>query len=221
MVKLLIVSVLLLVVTNLSFSAEAKSPERTLIPGLDYVKIQDGKPLEAANGKIVVEEFFNYACPVCDNFEPWFAPWVAKQPSWVKVVHVPAAFRSDFLPYAKAFYAAQALGLIDKTHEAVYDAIHLTHKLPGEGMRIDDKSIASFYAQYGVSAKTFLAEMQSAAVAGAVHRATEHLKQSKVMGTPSLLIDGRYLVRGRNFPDMLWIASALIEKEHQRLTASR
>ena len=215
------ISVLLLIVSILLFAADAESAERTLIPGLDYVKIPDGKPLKPAGGKVVVEEFFSYACPVCDNFEPWFAPWVAKQPAWVKVVYIPASFRPDFRTYAKAFYAAQAYGLVKKTHEAAYNAIHDTHTLPGEGMRINDKTIASFYAHYGVSAKQFLAKMHSAAVAREVREASDHLQKSKVTGTPSLLIDGRYLVRGRNFPDMLWIASALIDKEHKRPVANQ
>lgn len=217
MMKALVVSVLFVIAAIASFPSHAESSGRTLIAGLDYIKIEGGKPLDPADGKVVVEEFFNYACPVCDSFEPVFAPWAAKLPSWVTVVHIPAAFRPDFLPYAKAFYAAQELGLVGKTHQAVYDAIHVTHRLPGEGAHIDDKAIAAFYAHYGVSPAKFLATMHSAAVAGKVRRATEHLRQSKVTGTPALLIDGRYLVRGRNFSDVLWIANTLIEKEHKRM----
>ena len=206
---------LIIITPTTSFAAAG----RTLIPGLDYTLIKNGKPLHPAPGKVVVEEFFNYACPVCDNFEPLFAPWAAKLPSWVKVVHVPAAFRPDFVPYAKAFYAAKALGLVKKTHQAVYDAIHKSGTLPGEGERINDKTIAAFYAHYGVSAKKFLDTMHSAGVAKKVKAATEHLQKSKVMGTPSLLIDGRYLVRGRDFTDKLWIARTLIEQEHKRMAS--
>lgn len=221
MKKSFFASILLVVAVIACPLSNAESSGRTLIPGLDYIKIPGGKPLNPAKGKVVVEEFFNYACPVCYGFEPLFAPWAAKLPSWVKVVHVPAGFRPDFLPYAKAFYAAQALGLVDKTHQAVYNAIHLTHTLPGEGARNDDKAIADFYANYGVSAKKFLSTMHSAAVARKIRMASQHLKKSKVTGTPSLLIDGQYLVRGRDFNDMLWIANALIQKEHKRMAASR
>lgn len=203
-----------------SSTSYAESSGRTLVPGLDYTVIPNGKPLTPAKGKVVVEEFFNYACPACNAFEPLFAPWVAKLPSWVKVDYVPAAFRPAFVPYAKAFYAAQALGLVKKTQQAVYNAIHKTHKLPGEGMEIHDKTIAAFYAHYGVSAKTFLETMHSAAVARKLRLATRHLQQSKVMGTPSLLIDGRYLVRGRTYYGKLWIAHVLIEKVHKQMLSS-
>lgn len=213
--KTLFVSVLLAVMAIASSPLYAESSGRALIAGLDYIEIPNGAPLEPAEGKVVVEEFFNYACPACDSFEPLFAPWAAKQPAWVKVVHIPAAFRPDFLPYAKAYYAADALGLVDKTHEAVYDAIHQTHQLPGEGAKIDDKVIAAFYANYGVSAEKFLSTMQSFTIDLKVRKATEHLQHSKVSSTPSLLVDGKYLVRGRTYADMLWIAGALVQKAHE------
>ncbi|HKI74096.1 MAG TPA: thiol:disulfide interchange protein DsbA/DsbL, partial [Pseudomonadales bacterium] len=212
--KTLLLAILLAATAITSPASFAESSGRTLVPGIDYTEIENGKPLDPADGKVVVEEFFNYICPACDHFEPLFASWAARLPPWVKVAHVPAAFSAGFHEYAKAYYAADALGLVDKTHEAVYNAIHNTHKLPGEGQKVDDKAIAAFYANYGVSADKFLSTMNSFSVDSQVRRATDHLKACKVMSTPSLVIDGRYLVKGRNYNDMLWIARALIEKEH-------
>jgi thiol:disulfide interchange protein DsbA len=51
----------------------------------------------------------------------------------VKVVHIPATFRADFMQYAKAYYAAEALGIADKTHRDVYEAIHIKRTIPAEG----------------------------------------------------------------------------------------
>ena len=90
-------------------SAQAQAPAP--VAGRDYIEILNGRPLEpAADGVIVVEEFFNYICPACNSFEPTFVSWTSKLPSYVKVVHVPATFRADFIQYAKAYYAAEALG---------------------------------------------------------------------------------------------------------------
>ena len=92
---------------------QAQSP----VAGKDYTEIPNGRPLDPpAAGTIVVEEFFNYICPACNAFEPTFVAWQAKLPADVKVVHIPATFRADFMQYAKAYYAAEALGLVDKTH---------------------------------------------------------------------------------------------------------
>ncbi len=193
----------------------AHAATSTPVAGKDYIEIPDGQPLEPADGKVVVEEFFNYICPACNRFEPLFVAWQAKQPAYVKVVHVPAAFRPDFAEYARAFYAAKVLGLVGKTHEAIFDAIHRDHALPAEGDKPDERKIADFYAKYGVSADKFLATMDSFAVDMKVRQATEHLKRSQVLSTPSIVVDGRYLVKGGNYADMLRITSYLIEKEHR------
>ena len=55
--------------------------------------------------------------------------------------------------------------------------------------------------------------MQSFGVQVKVRRATEHMTRSKVPSTPSLVVNGKYLVRGNTYADMLRIASFLIEKE--------
>lgn len=202
----------LLIIAGVIGSAHAQS----LVPvaGKDFVEIQNGSPLDPAEGMVVVEEFFNYICPACNSFEPLFVAWTAKLPPYVKLVHIPATFRTDFMSYARAYYAAESFGLVDKTHKAVYEAIHVTRKLPAEGQKPDEERIAAFYADFGADKAQFLSAMQSFGVQVKLRRATEHMQRSKVPSTPSLVINGRYLVRGDTYADMLRIASYLIEKEH-------
>jgi protein dithiol oxidoreductase (disulfide-forming) len=206
----------LLVLAGVLGPAQAQSP----VAGKDYVEIPNGRPLEPAEGVVVVEEFFNYICPACNAFEPVFLAWQAKLPAYVKVVHVPATFRADFVQYAKAYYAAEGLGLVDKTHRAVYEAIHVKRAIPAEGDRPDEEKIAAFYAGFGVTKDEFLSAMRSFGVNVKVNRATEHMTKSRVPSTPSLVINGRYLVKGATWNDSLQIASFLIEKEHARGAAS-
>lgn len=208
--SLAVVFALLTVAGNVA-QAQSGAP----VEGKDYIEIPDGSPLvPAADGKVVVEEFFNYICPACYSFEPRFVAWQKELPPYVEVVHIPAAFRADFVPYAHAYYAAQAFGLADKTHSAVYDAIHRAHTLPAEGDRPDESKIAAFYADYGVDADEFLSAMNSFGVDLKVRQATQHMQQCKVNSTPSLVVNGRYLVRGSTYADMFRTAEYLIEKEH-------
>lgn len=210
--KHLLIPALLLVLAAPVGLAQAQSV--VPVAGKDYVEIQNGKPLDPVEGKVVVEEFFNYVCPACNGFEPLFVRWAAKLPPYAVVAHIPATFREDFKPYARAYYAAQALGLVDKTHAAVYQAIHSTHQLPGEGERSDEDKIAAFYATYGVDKATFLSTMKSFGVNVNLARATEHMKQSRVQSTPTIVVNGRYLVQGATYDDALRIATFLIEKLH-------
>lgn len=95
---------------------------------------------------------------------------------------------------------------------------HRTHDLPAEGGRPDERRVAEFYGQYGVDPQEFLKTMNSFGIDFKVRRAAEHMqasmRASKVLSTPSVVINGRYLVRGRTYDDMLRIATYLIEKEH-------
>ena len=203
-----------LVILLMSAPIPSRAQSQAPVAGTDYIEIANGSPIDPADGMVVVEEVFNYICPACNSFEPLFVAWTANLPSYVRVDHVPAAFRPDFVQYAHAYYAAQSFGLVDETHKAVYDAIHRTHALPAEGDKPDEERIAEFYADHGVDAQEFLAAMQSFGVDLKVRRATEHMQRSRVTSTPSIIVNGRYLVRGRTYDDMLRIASYLIEKEH-------
>lgn len=184
-----------------------------LVPGTDYVEIQGGQPFDPLDGKIEVVEVFGYVCPACNSFQSSVRAWKAKLPADVRVTYVPAMFGPDWIPYAHAFYAAESLGLVDKTHDAVYDAIHAKNSLPGEGDKPTAAPIAAFYANYGVSAEQFTNAMNSFAINGKLNKARQFAVRSQISGTPSLIVNGKYLVKGRNWDDMLRIADQLIAQE--------
>ena len=183
------------------------------VPGTDYVDIQGGQPFDPLDGKIEVVEVFGYVCPACNAFQSSVRAWKAKLPADVRVTYVPAMFGPDWTPYAHAFYAAESLGLVDKTHDAVYDAIHNKNSLPGEGEKPTAAPIAAFYANYGVSAEQFTNAMNSFAINGKLNKAKQFAIRSQITGTPTLIVNGKYLVKGRSWDDMLRIADHLIAQE--------
>jgi len=208
--KYAVLASLSVLLASTSLEAQTTQP----VAGKDYVEIPNGKPLDQVDGKVVVEEFFNYVCPACFGFEPYLVAWSAKLPPYATLVHIPASFRADFVPYARGYYAAQVLGIADKAHGAVYDAIHVKKTLPSEGQKPDEEKIAAFYAGFGADQAQFLATMRSFGVDAKVRRATEYMTRAKVPATPTIVVNGRYLVKGGSNEQMLQIASALIEKEH-------
>ena len=187
----------------------------------DYETIENGKPYAATPGKIEVVEFFNYACPACDAFEPLMAAWKAQLPADVNVVYVPADFRPDFEVYARAYYAADLLGIAAKTHAAVYEAIHKSRTLPGEGAPPEASVLAGFYAKHGVTAQAFVDAMNSFAVNTRMSQGRQYMIQSKLNSTPSMLVNGRYMAKGRSFEDKLRITGLLIERERSRGAAGK
>ncbi len=179
----------------------------------DFTVIQGGRPYDETGSKIEVVEFFNYICPACNVFEPLFQEWKAKLPKDVHVIYVPADFREDFSFYARVYYAAELLGLVEKTHDAVYKAIHEDHKLPGEGESLDAQRIANFYVPYGTTAQAFVDAMNSFTVNTHMNRGNQFEMQCQLESTPTLVISGKYMVKGKSFGDSLRIASQLIERE--------
>ena len=183
------------------------------VAGTDFVVIEGGQAFQPATGKVEVAEIFGYVCPACARFQPLISSWKAGLPSDVSFVYVPAAFGGTWDNYARAYYAAETLGVQEKTHDALYSAIHIEQTLKGERGSDSVQDIANFYGKYGVDPKTFADTMGSFGVAAKVNRGKQFAQRSKITGTPSLVVNGKYLVKGKGYEDMLRIADHLIARE--------
>lgn len=186
------------------------------VAGTDYMEIAGGQPFQGSPGKIEVAEAFGYTCPHCAEFEPLVSAWAAKLPADVEFHPVAAPFGGYWVPYAKAFYTAQAMGIVEKTHEAMFSAIHLENRLPVQPLPTDDQ-LADFYAQYGADPGQFKSTMNSFAINAKLGRATQFLQRSGVESTPNLVVNGKYRVVGKSFDDQLRIADHLIAKERAEM----
>lgn len=191
--------------------ALAATPAAALVEGTDYVEISGGAAFAPRAGKIEVVEVFGYTCPHCAHFEPLLSAWKARLPADVAFVAVPAPFGGYWIPYAQAFYGAQSMGLVDRTHMAMFRALHETRSLPITGAT--PAEIAGFYAGHGADPARFAEAMASPQTQAKLATAREFLLRSGVEGTPALVVDGRYRVLGNSAQDMLRIADALIQRE--------
>jgi thiol:disulfide interchange protein DsbA len=184
-----------------------------LVPGRDYVDIANGLPFAAQAGKVEVVEVFGYTCPHCAHFEPMLEAWKAKQPADVNLVRVAAPFGGWWQPFAKGYYAAESLGLVEKTHAAMFNAIHVENALPKPPSIATDKQVAGFYKQHGADPAAFEQRMNSPEVAQALHRAMAFIERSGVDSTPTMVVDGKYRVIGQSPEDTLRIVDALVARE--------
>lgn len=182
------------------------------VPGTDYVEIPGGQPYQPGTDKIEVVEVFGYTCPACASFEPLVSAWAAKLPADVEFAPVAAPFGGYWMPYAKAFYTAQAMGLVDATHDAMFHAIHVDRSLPVQPPPTDEQ-LAQFYAKHGADPEQFLSTMQSFAINAKMKRAQQFLMNSGVESTPTMLVNGKYRVTARGFDEVLRVTEHLIAQE--------
>ena len=202
--------------------AAAKSPPP--VAGTDYVEISNGQPFDTDAARVEVVEVFGYVCPFCAAVQPAVSAMKAKLPPDVHMVYIPAAFGSMWDNYAKAYYAAEAMGLVEKTHDAMFRAIHIDKTLKGERGMDTPQEIAAFYAAYGADAGQFVSSMQSFAVASKVNRGKQYIIDAFANGdtpsTPTFIVAGKYRVKGKSVEDMFRIINQLVVAERAKLSAA-
>jgi len=135
-----------------------------------------------------VIEFFSYACPHYAEFEPDLQAWIKRKPKDVEYRAVPMVFRQEWRAPAKLFFTLEAMGLLDKYHAKVYDAIHKERKELftdagakewAKSVGIDSTKFNEVYDSFGIDAK-----LQRAAAIG---------KEYGVQFTPALAVNGKFL----------------------------
>ena len=201
-------------VTNAARIAATSPP---LVEGVDYVTIPNGQPFDPANGQVEVAEVFGYVCPACNMVQPVMRAWKAQLPDDVRFTYVPAQFGGIWDRYARAYYASEAMGLVPRTHDLLYNAIHLEQTLKGERGEDSVQDIAAFFARFGVDPQQFAATMSSFAVDGKLRKGKQFATRSGIDGTPTIVIDGKYRVLGKTREDELRIAQQLVAQQRAAL----
>ena len=175
---------------GLSSPTFAQGPAK-FVAGKDYMKLDRAVPTETEAGKVEVIEFFWYSCPHCSAFEPTFSQWVKNAPKDVVVRRVPVSFREDFAPQQRLYFSLEAMGLLDKIHGKVFQAIHV-ERLPLS----TDASILAWVEKQGVDKNKFADTAKSFGVASKLKRAVQLQNDFKIEGVPSLGIAGKYYTDG-------------------------
>ena len=65
-------------------------------------------------GKVEVVEVFSYGCIHCAQFAPTAEKLRKQLPPGVEFKLMPAPFSAEWLPFARAYYAAKQLGVVDR-----------------------------------------------------------------------------------------------------------
>lgn len=180
--------------------------------GVHYKIINPKLPTSTAN-KIEVAEFFWYGCPHCNQFEPYLNRWKAKLAKDVEFLRIPGTFRPEWDVHARAYYAAESMGVLDKTHAATFSAMHDQRRALNT-----PEEIASFYAELGVDRKQFEQATRSFSTNSKLSRAKELVRRSGIEGVPAIMVNGKYRIDAQSaggYANMLKVADFLVEKERK------
>jgi thiol:disulfide interchange protein DsbA len=174
----------------------------TWTEGVNYFVVPSPQKPAVPAGKVEVTEVFSYACPACNVFVPTMHTLKKSLPANVVLSYVPAAFNTaeDWPMFQMAYCTAQVLGVEDKAHDAMYDAVwkggdlsvtDASGNLKSHMPTIEDA--AKFYNQKtGVATDKFLATSKSMTVDMCVRRDQELVRAYRIDRTPTIVVNGKY-----------------------------
>lgn len=195
---------LLLLACTLPLAVHAADP--LFQEGKDYARLPNPAPTETSD-QVEVTEMFWYGCPHCYDLEPVTQGWLKRKPDHVVFTQIPVAFGANWEPGARAYYAAEALGVLDEVHQPLFDAFHQGRKLTNED------ELAAFFAEHGVDQEEFRKAYKSFQTETRLRRGNQLAKRYGVRGVPAIIVNGKYDVRS---PRVFEVVDFLIAKETAR-----
>ena len=155
----------------------------------DYREISQ-QPVETGD-KIEVIDFFFYGCQFCNELLPRLERWRKTIPADVVYRHIPVVRHDSWVPLAKTYFTLEAMGEVERLHTAVFHGYHVEDLYMSQ-----EKVIAEWAGKHGLDPDKFMAIYRSDETRRKVERARKQTLEYDIQGTPTLVVDGRYLTDG-------------------------
>ena len=195
--------------------------------GKQYFLVAPVQRTSVPAGKVEVMEVFSYGCPACNQFNAIAKKIKSSLPANAQFVYLPASFipTEDWPMFQRAYFAAQALGIAEKTHDAMFDSIWRggelaisdpsTRRLKNPLPSIEDAG--KFYARTaGVKAEDFVAAAKSFGVEVKMKNADALILAAHVDSTPTFIVNGKYRYTPQSagsYDNMVELTQFLVAKE--------
>eukprot|EP01114_Cavostelium_apophysatum_P007931 TRINITY_DN20157_c0_g1_i1.p1 TRINITY_DN20157_c0_g1~~TRINITY_DN20157_c0_g1_i1.p1 ORF type:complete len:221 (+),score=49.02 TRINITY_DN20157_c0_g1_i1:412-1074(+) len=157
--------------------------------GVDYQTLAAPQPVQATGKKVEVIEFFAYHCPACNALEPTLNNWVKKQGDNIVMRRIHLPFQGPADPEAHLFLTLEAMGKLEEYHPRVFQAVHVQRQ-----RLMKDDAIIEWAAKNGLDRAKFMETWNSFGVTTKLRRLGQISNGYKVTGTPTIIIDGKYVV---------------------------
>jgi thiol:disulfide interchange protein DsbA len=209
----------------LLLTAGAAQAEPVWIEGEHYFLVDPPQPTSVAAGKVELVEVFSYACPACNHFYPVIDRLKAALPAGVQWRFLPASWHpeEDWKVFQRAYFAASALGIAERLHDRMFDAVWKSGELGTmEGARLKSPlpslaDVARFYEQAAkLKPGAFLEAAHSFSVDAQMREADAQVMAYRADSTPTLIINGKYRLTPRSAggdEEFIALAKWLVAKE--------
>lgn len=189
--------------------------------GQHYQVVLPAQPVSTKPGQIEVLDFFWYGCDHCNSLEPYLESWERSKPANVVLVRMPAILNPDWEAGARAFFVAQALGILDKSHKATFDEIHQNH----HNLQTEQDFEAFYVKAFGVEPKQFENLWSSPDTDAKIAQANVMADRYGLVlfGTPTLVVNGKWITGGQfgiPYPQMMSVVNYLVAQEQAALPAA-
>jgi thiol:disulfide interchange protein DsbA len=201
--------------------------DRTWSEGTNYVLLPQAQHTSVPTGKVEVMEVFSYGCSGCNSFQRVVEKLRHSLPSNAQMVFLPASFRTeeDWPTLQRAYFAAQSIGIAERTHQAMFDAVWktgelaisdpVTHRLKSPQPTLEDA--ARCYGRIaGINPETFLSAAHSFGVEVKIAAADAQVAAMQVPSTPCIVVNGKYrldLDSVRSTDEIIDLVRYLVAKE--------
>ncbi len=132
-------------------------------------------------------------------------------PPNVEFIREPAAFNETWTKHAKAYYTAEAVGIVDKIHADFFDAVQNKK----EELETEEQ-LAKFFVAHGVKEADFHESFNSFPVDAKIRQAPAMASRYGITGVPAIIINGKYKTNGKiagSHEKMIEVMNQLIKQE--------
>jgi len=206
---------------------QARASPGAWVEGRNYVVLDPVQHTQVPAGKVEVLEVFSYGCPGCNSFQPVMEKLKRSLPASAQLAFLPASFREaeDWPMFQRAYFAAQSLGIAERAHQGMFDAVWKTgelaiadpstHQLKSVQPTLEDA--ARCYGRLtGVKPEEFLRAARSFGVDVKIRAADAQVIAMRVPGTPCLVVNGKYRIELDSLSsadEVIGLVRFLIQKE--------
>ena len=176
------------------------------VAGKDYLLVNPPQPTNSGD-KIEVLQFFYYPCSHCFKLDPFLKAWAKKMPKDVALVDESTVFSDSMEPMARTFYALEALRQRERLHDKLFNALHMKNMDLSK-----EATLTDFVVKNGVDRKKFSEAYNSPLTLAKVARSKQLAVDYAIRGTPTLIVDGRYIIYALSPEKTIQVLNDLVSK---------